>query len=178
MTITEEINKNAIVEPVDIEAAKKYIGYASAQNEDDLFMLDIVKASRERLEDRLGRAIPRRTFVTREFFHSALAEGQRVTVELRKPLINVISVECTGPDGSPAATSDYSVRPGDGAAVSVNISKPTSEIAVMYDAGYDIVPEILKTTVLAICKAHFERSTDDVIGRLRNDLQKYWNENI
>ena len=80
---TEESTDRDVIEPVEIETVKKYIGYSPTLNEDDRFLTNFIVSARERLENRMGCAIVRRTFVTRAY---DLPIGERVSIPVRMPL--------------------------------------------------------------------------------------------
>ena len=178
MTIyTDEIAGQTFLEPVGLDAVKKYIGYDPGINENDQFLNEEIISSRAALEDWFGRAIVRRKFVT-HFYD--VKTNDRMRIPLMKPLRTVLKVESVDASGNVAhSITSYTVRPGDGASVFVDpIAGIVTEIIVTYESGYDEAPPMLKTAIMMLVKARYERSTDDVIGQLRQYFQKYMNVNI
>ena len=175
MTDTEEIAHQSIIEPVELETVKAYIGYSPTVGDDDRFLLNSIRSARARLEDRMGCAIARRDFVTRSF---DVSPGERVTIPLLRPLRAVRSVVFIDTGGDSEPCESYSVRPGNGASVFVDVPPNVTEVRVTYSSGYDVCPEPIKTAIMLLVKADNDRTTEDVIGPLRPMLQKYWNDNI
>jgi len=172
-TYTEEIDGQEILEPIEIDTVKKYIGYRPNAGEDDALIGRSITTARSRLEDRLGRAIVRRQFVTRAYI-----SPPNNIIQLRPPLRNVLSVVGVDAGGNEIEITRYNFRPDDGACVFVDVDASVRSFIVTYESGYDDAPPNIKSAIMMLCKAEYERSTDDVIGQLRNELKRYWKENI
>ena len=172
--VGNEVSEQNIIEPVELESLKSYLGIVPERTEEDDLLDSLIASARSRIEDRLGRAITRRKFEKTVYDPGCY--------NLIPSLISVIDISYTDLEGDVRKIDNFRVRKGDEARVCFSIDDPFFDsdqgIKIVFESGYDVCPESLKIAILKVCKLDHERSTDDAIQAVWTDIQSYRVENI
>lgn len=160
---------NAVIEPVTIEEVKDYLGYDPTNKRDDDMINRLIIGQRSMLEDVMGRII-----VLREFVAHPRTDG---AVRLLPDLQAVSSIVYTDMDGVEHELEDYETDL-EYSVVYFAIDDTYADISITFTSGFGIIPEVIKTAILDLVKAKYDRSPDDVLSAVRPSIQKYWSEHI
>jgi len=158
-----------MIEPVTIEEVKGYLGYDQNNSRDDDLLNRLITGQRSMLEDVMGRIIVQRGFIAHPQTDGA--------VRLLPDLQEVSGISYKDRDGVAHDVEEYDVDL-EYSVVCFAIDEEYEEISITYTSGFGIIPEVIKTAILDLVKAKYDRSSEDVLSAVRPSIQKYWSEHI